>query len=173
MPNLYNRSHNSYYHPPNPAYATSVFSTTVNNPPIALMNYFNATNRMPLPSCPENPVVENSFLQQQLHVDMVITHIFFTSYMHLNLPPHFSLFFQDLSQVKLSKLSCDDLVHILGQVNELKGTIDTLGPILKENAITGKVLMYCDLNELKSVSTSNIKILNSSLRCRSKMTSNF
>lgn len=80
LPNLYNRSHNSYYHPPNPAYAPSVYSTTVNNPPIALMNYFNATNRMPLPSCPENPVVENSFLQQQLHVDMVITHFFLILY---------------------------------------------------------------------------------------------
>lgn len=59
---------------------------------------------------------------------------------------------QDLSQVKLSKLSCEDLINLLGQVNELKMAIDSLAPILRENAITGKVLMYCDLNELKSVS---------------------
>jgi ankyrin repeat-rich membrane spanning protein len=59
---------------------------------------------------------------------------------------------QDLSQVKLSKLSCEDLINLLGQVNELKMAIDSLAPVLRENAITGKVLMYCDLNELKSVS---------------------
>lgn len=40
---------------------------------------------------------------------------------------------------------------MLGQVNELKGTIDKLAPILRENAITGRVLLYCELNELKSV----------------------
>lgn len=61
---------------------------------------------------------------------------------------------QDLSQVKLSKLSCEDLISLLGQVNELKMAIDSSAPILRENAITGKVLMYCDLNELKSVSIS-------------------
>lgn len=58
---------------------------------------------------------------------------------------------QDITQIKLSKLSCDDLIQLLGQVNELKGTLDSLSPILKESAITGKVLMYCDLNELKAV----------------------
>jgi ankyrin repeat-rich membrane spanning protein len=54
--------------------------------------------------------------------------------------------------VKLPKLSCEDLISLLGQVNELKMAIDKMAPILRENAITGKVLMYCDLNELKSVS---------------------
>lgn len=60
--------------------------------------------------------------------------------------------FQDISQIKLSKLSCDDLIQLLGQINELKGTMESLSVNLKENAITGKVLMYCDLNELKLVS---------------------
>jgi ankyrin repeat-rich membrane spanning protein len=60
--------------------------------------------------------------------------------------------FQDLSQIRLSKLSCDDLINLLGQVSEFKVAIESLGPILKENAITGRVLMYCDLSELKTVS---------------------
>jgi ankyrin repeat-rich membrane spanning protein len=61
--------------------------------------------------------------------------------------------------VKLSKLSCEDLINLLGQVNELKMGIDSLAPILRENAITGKVLMYCDLNELKSVSVLDREML--------------
>lgn len=73
---------------------------------------------------------------------------------------HFVLVcFQDLSQVKLSKLSCEDLINLLAQVNELKVVIETLGPILKENAITGKVLMYCDLNELKSVCVKTMQYI--------------
>lgn len=36
-------------------------------------------------------------------------------------------------------------------MNELKGTIEKLAPILRDNAITGRVLLYCDLTELKSV----------------------
>lgn len=37
------------------------------------------------------------------------------------------------------------------QINELKMTIEKLAPILRDNAITGRVLLYCELNELKSV----------------------
>lgn len=37
------------------------------------------------------------------------------------------------------------------QINELKLTIEKLAPILRDNAITGRVLLYCELNELKSV----------------------
>jgi len=49
-------------------------------------------------------------------------------------------------------LSCDDLIQLLGKIVELKATMESLSVNLKENAITGKVLMYCDLNELKVVS---------------------
>lgn len=48
-------------------------------------------------------------------------------------------------------MSCDDIIALLGQVNELKGSIEKLAPILRENAITGRVLLCCDLNELKPV----------------------
>ncbi|XP_070505415.1 kinase D-interacting substrate of 220 kDa isoform X3 [Chironomus tepperi] len=131
MPNVYNRSHNSYYSQQNP-FIPPVYSTSLNSTPMALMNYFNATHRQPLPTHLEHPILENAYVQQQqpqqqLNVDM------------------------DISQIKLSKLSCDDLIQLLGQINELKGTMESLSVNLKENAITGKVLMYCDLNELKVV----------------------
>lgn len=58
---------------------------------------------------------------------------------------------QDLSQTRLSKLNCEDFITLIGQVNELKSSIDKLAPLLRENAITGRVLLYCDLNELKTV----------------------
>jgi ankyrin repeat-rich membrane spanning protein len=48
-------------------------------------------------------------------------------------------------------LSCEDFINLLSQVTELKTAIEKLSPILRENAITGRVLLYCDLNELKSV----------------------
>lgn len=62
---------------------------------------------------------------------------------------------QDLSQTRLSKLTCEDFVTLLSSVGELKSTIDKLAPILRENAITGRVLLYCDLHELKSVLSLN------------------
>ena len=48
-------------------------------------------------------------------------------------------------------MSSEEIVTLLGQVEELKGAIEKLGPILRENAITGRVLLFCDLNELKPV----------------------
>jgi ankyrin repeat-rich membrane spanning protein len=48
-------------------------------------------------------------------------------------------------------LSCEDFIALLGQVNELKTAIENLAPILRENGITGRVLLYCELTELKSV----------------------
>lgn len=75
-----------------------------------------------------------------------------------------------MSQTRLSKLSCEDFINLLSQVQELKTTIEKLAPILRENAINGRVLMYCDLNELKSVLQLNFgnweifKLLIQSLR---------
>lgn len=48
-------------------------------------------------------------------------------------------------------MSCEDIIALLAQVAELKGAIEKLSPILRENAITGRVLLYCELTELKSV----------------------
>uniref|UniRef100_A0A182QVK2 KAP NTPase domain-containing protein n=1 Tax=Anopheles farauti TaxID=69004 RepID=A0A182QVK2_9DIPT len=57
----------------------------------------------------------------------------------------------DLSNVQLSNLTVDQLVDLLGQVNDLKPAMERMAPILRENAISGRVLMYCNLDELKSV----------------------
>lgn len=53
--------------------------------------------------------------------------------------------------VRLSKLSADELYDILKQIDDLKPTVDKLGNALMLNAISGRVLMHCDLTELKSV----------------------
>lgn len=77
---------------------------------------------------------------------------------------------QDLSHTRLSKLSCEDFIGLLSQVQELKATSEKLAPILRENAITGRVLMYCELSELKSILQLNFgnweifKLLIQSLR---------
>ncbi|XP_035893884.1 kinase D-interacting substrate of 220 kDa isoform X3 [Anopheles stephensi] len=57
----------------------------------------------------------------------------------------------DLSNVQLSSLTVEQLIDLLGQVNDLKPAMDRTAPILRENAISGRVLMYCNLEELKSV----------------------
>lgn len=58
---------------------------------------------------------------------------------------------EDLMHVRLSKLSADGLYDILKQIDDLKPTVDKLGDALMLNAISGRVLMHCDLAELKSV----------------------
>uniref|UniRef100_A0A4Y0BCQ0 Uncharacterized protein n=2 Tax=Anopheles funestus TaxID=62324 RepID=A0A4Y0BCQ0_ANOFN len=57
----------------------------------------------------------------------------------------------DLTNVQLSTLTVEQLIDLLGQVNDLKPTMERTAPILRENAISGRVLMYCNLEELKSV----------------------
>ncbi|KFB51271.1 hypothetical protein ZHAS_00019318 [Anopheles sinensis] len=57
----------------------------------------------------------------------------------------------DLTNVQLSNLSVDQLIDLLNQVTDLKPAMERTGPILRDNAITGRVLMYCNLDELKSV----------------------
>ncbi|XP_052861765.1 kinase D-interacting substrate of 220 kDa isoform X3 [Anopheles cruzii] len=57
----------------------------------------------------------------------------------------------DLSNVQLSSLTVEQLIDLLGQVSDLKPAMERTGPILRENSISGRVLMYCNLDELKSV----------------------
>lgn len=54
-------------------------------------------------------------------------------------------------QVRLSKLSVDGLYNLLRQIDDLRPIVDRLVTILQQNAINGRVLMHCDLTELKSV----------------------
>lgn len=58
---------------------------------------------------------------------------------------------KDLQNITLSKLSVDQLIKLLQKIPDMAPIMPKLGPSLQENAITGRVLMHCDLNELKSV----------------------
>lgn len=53
--------------------------------------------------------------------------------------------------VRLSKLSVEGLVSLLVDIEELEPSIDKLTKALQDNAISGRVLLHCDLMELKSV----------------------
>lgn len=58
---------------------------------------------------------------------------------------------KSLQNVTLSQLSVDQLIKLLQSMPDMVPIIPKLGPALQDNAITGRVLMHCDLNELKSV----------------------
>ncbi|XP_055630398.1 kinase D-interacting substrate of 220 kDa isoform X2 [Toxorhynchites rutilus septentrionalis] len=76
----------------------------------------------------------------------------------------------DISNTQLAKLTVEDLIDLLGRVNDLKPALERTAPILRENAISGRVLSYCDLDELKTVLKLNFghweifKMLITSLR---------
>lgn len=56
-----------------------------------------------------------------------------------------------LQQVRLSELTVESLCSVLTLIEDLKSTSERLGLLLQQNAINGRVLMHCDLMELKSV----------------------
>lgn len=53
--------------------------------------------------------------------------------------------------VRLSKLSVDALLTLLRDIEELEPAYDKLADALQQNAISGRVLMHCDLSELKAL----------------------
>lgn len=53
--------------------------------------------------------------------------------------------------VRLTKLSVDGLTALLKGIEELESAFERLSQALQANAISGRVLMHCDLNELKSI----------------------
>lgn len=53
--------------------------------------------------------------------------------------------------VRLTKLSEEGLIALLKGIEELEPAFDRLEQALQGNAISGRVLMHCDLNELKSL----------------------
>ncbi|XP_065074364.1 kinase D-interacting substrate of 220 kDa-like isoform X8 [Ochlerotatus camptorhynchus] len=57
----------------------------------------------------------------------------------------------DISNIQLDKLTAEELIDLLARVGDLKPALDKLSPVLRENAISGRVLTYCSLDELKSV----------------------
>lgn len=63
----------------------------------------------------------------------------------------FEKFQEDLLHVRLTKLSVEGLNALLKEVEELEPAFERLSQALKENAISGRVLMHCELSELKSL----------------------
>lgn len=58
---------------------------------------------------------------------------------------------EDILQINLSDLSVNGVVAMLGRIEDLKAALPKLTTVLQENAISGRVLKHCDLNDLKSV----------------------
>lgn len=54
----------------------------------------------------------------------------------------------------LSELSTDGVIALIERIEDLKPTLPKLEPILRQNAINGRVLKHCDINDLKNVSIS-------------------
>ncbi|XP_059611614.1 kinase D-interacting substrate of 220 kDa isoform X2 [Phlebotomus argentipes] len=57
----------------------------------------------------------------------------------------------NLHQIRLSKLNVNGLSDLLQQIDELRPALDNLLPALKQHSISGRVLMHCDLQELKNL----------------------
>lgn len=60
-----------------------------------------------------------------------------------------------LQQVRLSELTVESLCSVLTLIEDLRPTSERLGELLQKNSINGRVLMHCDLMELKSVTFIN------------------
>ncbi|XP_075168751.1 ankyrin repeat-rich membrane spanning isoform X3 [Haematobia irritans] len=60
-------------------------------------------------------------------------------------------FGDDILQTKLSDLTVEGVISLVERVEDLKPALAKLSPILRENAINGRVLKYCELNDLKQV----------------------
>ncbi|KAM7344632.1 ankyrin repeat-rich membrane spanning isoform 5-T5 [Cochliomyia hominivorax] len=60
-------------------------------------------------------------------------------------------FGDDILQTKLSDLTVEGVISLIERVEDLKPALTKLAPVLRENAINGRVLKYCELNDLKQV----------------------
>ncbi|XP_015122947.1 kinase D-interacting substrate of 220 kDa B isoform X2 [Diachasma alloeum] len=58
----------------------------------------------------------------------------------------------ELLDVRLSKASVQDICNLLGRIEELNPrNVETYRNIIRENNVNGKVLLYCEMSELKEV----------------------
>lgn len=176
--------HQSMLHPtPQHPHNLSNWAGFYNSPPppaaMAMMNYYNP-NFANLLQAPDS----GSNLKKSNHNSILIDHLNENHSMGGGVSSHPSKHHQfkqvtspgsppidvDLSHVQLAKLSSEELIDVIGRVPDLKPTLDKMAPILRENAITGRVLTYCSLDELKSVLNLNFghwevfKMLITSLR---------
>ncbi|XP_013108255.2 kinase D-interacting substrate of 220 kDa isoform X10 [Stomoxys calcitrans] len=60
-------------------------------------------------------------------------------------------FGEDILQTKLSDLTVEGVISLVERVEDLRPALSKLSPILRENAISGRVLKYCELSDLKQV----------------------
>lgn len=65
----------------------------------------------------------------------------------------------DSTDVKLSSLSVNGLCDLLEKIQDINpNKISNYKEIIRENNINGKVILHCDLTELKNVSKLKFKI---------------
>lgn len=65
----------------------------------------------------------------------------------------FRYFQSDLMEVKLSSRSVDEVCELVTRTSEISAEAAARYiALIRANNITGKVLLHCDLNELKNVS---------------------
>jgi len=57
----------------------------------------------------------------------------------------------DILQTKLTDLTVEGVISLLERIEDMKPALPKLAPVLRENAINGRVLKHCDMPDLKSV----------------------
>ncbi|XP_017040817.1 kinase D-interacting substrate of 220 kDa isoform X3 [Drosophila ficusphila] len=60
-------------------------------------------------------------------------------------------FGDDILQTKLTDLTVEGVISLLERIDDIKPALAKLAPVLRENAINGRVLKHCDMPDLKSV----------------------
>ncbi|KAH8263921.1 hypothetical protein KR038_004837, partial [Drosophila bunnanda] len=60
-------------------------------------------------------------------------------------------FGDDILQTKLTDLTTEGVISLLERIEDMKPALAKLAPVLRENAINGRVLKHCDMPDLKSV----------------------
>jgi len=63
----------------------------------------------------------------------------------------FYLIQDDILQTKLTDLTVEGVISLLERIEDMKPALAKLAPVLRENAINGRVLKHCDMPDLKSV----------------------
>ncbi|TMW40186.1 hypothetical protein DOY81_014734, partial [Sarcophaga bullata] len=106
------------------------------------------TTYVPSPLAPYPPyqLLHNEFAMQELRT---------TSSTEPPMTPLLSSpadsFGDDILQTKLSDLTVEGVISLIERIEDLKPALTKLAPILRENSISGRVLKYCELNDLKQV----------------------
>ncbi|XP_055588849.1 kinase D-interacting substrate of 220 kDa B isoform X2 [Uranotaenia lowii] len=128
-------------------------------PAIAMMNYYNPNLATLMQTPPDigghrKPDTSNMFMDQsnESHSSgfnaFAGTSKLFSKNQTTPVSPPIEF---DISNIKLAKLTVEEVIDLLGRVGELKPAIEKISTVLRENAVSGRVLSYCNLDELKSV----------------------